>query len=92
MLWTQAQADQRKRIDFAVVRDLLICLEALQSIDRIGSPLPVNLTFKIAAIGQSLLDFLVPFGSRLRLIGRRWSAMRLCMPATGVRGGGVSFC
>ena len=67
----KAESDQRQRINFAVIGQLLIGLEAFQSVNRIVVPLAVDLSFEIAAVGKRLLNLLVPLRIRMQLVGRR---------------------
>lgn len=70
-MWrSKPQIRKRKRVDFAVVVEFLIGLEALQSVHRVISPLPVYLAFEIAAVGERLLDLLVALWVRMKLISR----------------------
>ena len=70
MLWTEAETDQRRRADFSIVRQLLICLELFYGIDGIVSPLAVDFAFEVAFIGKRLLNFLIARRVRMRLVGR----------------------
>ena len=69
MLWTEAETDQRRRADFAIVRQLLIGLELSYGGHGIVTPLAVDFTFEVAFIGERLLNFLVALGVRMRLVG-----------------------
>lgn len=69
MLGTEAQANQRRRADFSVIRDLLIRLELFYGTYGIIAPLAVHFTFVIALVGKRLLDLLVTIRIRVRLVG-----------------------
>ena len=73
VLRSQSKTCQRERVDFAVVRELLIGLETLQRIHRIVAPLAVDLSFEVPPIGERLLNLLVSFGIGMELVARgRW--------------------
>ena len=50
MSWTETQAGESEGADLAIIGQLLINLEALQSVDRILSPFAVYLALEIASI------------------------------------------
>jgi len=56
MLRPEAQSDEREGVDLSVVVQILVGLEAFQSINRIVIPLSVRVTFEIASIRKRFLD------------------------------------
>ena len=69
MLGTEAQANQRRRADFSVIRDLLIRLELFYGAYGIIAPLAVHFAFVITLVGKRLLDLLVTIRIRVSLVG-----------------------
>lgn len=70
MFWPKAKAGECERIEFPIVFELLIRLEALQGVHRILAPLAVHLAVEIAAVGERLLNLLVALRVRMELIAR----------------------
>ncbi len=75
MLWAKSQSSQSESVDFAVTFELLVGLEALESVDRIVVPFAVRLAFEIATISESLLDLRVALRIRMELITGGGSSM-----------------
>ena len=63
----ETEGDQGERSDFAVFRQALIVLEALEGIDGLGSPGAARIAAEISAFGEGLLYFLVTLGRGLLL-------------------------
>ena len=80
---TQAQSDQRKRTDFTVGHQVLVGLETLEGVHRVGPPLARGLALQVAFARKSLLNFLVPFARRGLLIVARWAADRFAFATRG---------
>jgi hypothetical protein len=70
VLRAQAQSDQRERIDFPIIEQLLVRLVALECVHRVITPLPIYIAFEITSVGERLLDLLIPLGVRMSLIAR----------------------
>ncbi len=68
MLGAETKTDQRQRVDFAVIWNFLIGLEALERINGIRSPLPIGFAVEVTAIGESFLDLLITLGRGLQLV------------------------
>ena len=69
MLRTEAEADQRRRADFSIVRQFLIRLKLFHGGHGIVTPLAVDFTFEVAFVSERLLNFLVARRVRMRLVG-----------------------
>ena len=69
MLWTEAEADQRRRADFPIIRQLLIGLELFHGGHGIVAPFAVDVAFEVAFIRERLLNFLVARCVRVRWVG-----------------------
>ncbi len=83
MLRTEAEADQRRRADFSIVRQFLIGLKLFYGSDGIVTPLAVNLAFEVAFVGERLLNFLVALRVGMRLVGRTSPFGPSCAAASG---------
>ena len=68
-------ADEIQCIDLAIGIELLICLEAFHRIHRIIAPLAIHLTFEVTAVGERLLDLLITFRIRMKLVTGRHRAL-----------------
>lgn len=86
MLWTEAEADQRRRADFPIIGQLLIGLELFHGGDGIVAPFAVDVAFEVAFISKRLLNFLIARGVRMRWV-RRTSPFGPSY--TAARGGGA---
>ena len=83
MLGAKTQADQSKRIDLAIGLEFLAGLEALHGVNGIVSPFAIHLSLEITAAGERLLDLLVAFGIRMKLVRRSGGAFGAGTPASG---------
>lgn len=82
MFRTEPQANKSQGVDFAVSRQVLGSLEALESIDRVISPFAVYLAGKVASLVERFLNFLIALRVGVQLITRRRSRPR---PASACR-------